>query len=87
MSERGSVVRGCATIVGLLLTGVLALVVWTVIRLQPESQPDVAKAAQSATARAADQQLTTRVARRRHRHLDQGELQHRTAQVVTLCVV
>ena len=48
-------------IIGVLLAGCLGLVVWFFLSTRPEPQPDVAKAARSASARAADQALTARM--------------------------
>ncbi|MFC8716500.1 hypothetical protein [Kitasatospora sp. NPDC057198] len=58
MSGRGGVSRGCAAVVWVVLAGVVGAAAWVYLSLRPEPQPDVAKAARSAAARAADQEVT-----------------------------
>ncbi|MFE0461929.1 hypothetical protein ACFW1A_22045 [Kitasatospora sp. NPDC058965] len=52
---------------GVVLAGILGLAGWIYLSLRPEPQPDVAKAAQSTAARAADRALTAQL----DRQLDQ----------------
>lgn len=59
MSER--VRRGCAVVAKVVLAGAVGLAVWVYLSLRPEPQPDVGKAAHSATARAADRALTVQL--------------------------
>ncbi|MFE2413899.1 hypothetical protein ACFXDE_36770 [Kitasatospora sp. NPDC059408] len=59
MSER--VRRGCAVVAKVVLAGAVGLAVWVYLSLRPEPQPDVGKAARSATARAADRALTVQL--------------------------
>jgi hypothetical protein len=61
MSAFEKALRGCAIIAGALIALVVGMFLWYAHSLGPGPQPDVQKAARSATAEAADQAVTAQV--------------------------
>jgi len=61
MSAVEKALRGCAITAGALIALVVAMVLWYFHSLGPGPQPDVGKAARSATAETADQAVTAQV--------------------------